>query len=161
MPFFCRLKYLHRVIKECLRLFPPIPLTGRQCYAESKVCGRTIPAGATILLNILSAHRDPKYWDQPDRFDPDRFLPENCKDRHPCAYVPFSIGSRNCIGATYAMNNMATFLATTLRTYELLPVDDHKDLHSLYDNMTFDFTSRLVGGVRVKFQRRVARASTN
>lgn len=148
------LKYIERVVKECLRMFPPIPFTGRQCYAETKLCGHTIPAGTAIGINIFGAHRDPQHWDNPDSFDPDRFLPERCKDRHPCAYIPFSTGLRNCIGGRYAMYNLTTFVATTLRTYRLLPADDHKDVQSLTDNMSFDITAKLVGGVRVKFQRR-------
>ncbi|XP_034256206.1 cytochrome P450 4C1-like [Thrips palmi] len=150
------LKYLDRVIKEVMRMFPPIPITARQCYEETKLCGHTIPAGTTIALNIFSAHRDPMHWDKPEVFDPDRFLPERSKGRHPCAYIPFSTGARNCIGGKYALMNMASFLATTLRAFRLLPVDDHKDLESLAKNMTFDLSSHLVGGTRVRFQRRGA-----
>ncbi|XP_034245657.1 LOW QUALITY PROTEIN: cytochrome P450 4C1-like [Thrips palmi] len=150
-----KLKYLDRVIKEVLRMFPPLPVVARQCYAETELCGNIIPAGCTVGVVIYTAHRDPKYWDKPEVFDPDRFLPENCKDRHPYAYIPFSTGPRNCIGGKYAMMSMATFLATTLRAFKVLPVDDHKDLQSLADNMTFHVTARLVGGVRLKFQARV------
>ncbi|XP_034236736.1 cytochrome P450 4c21-like [Thrips palmi] len=152
-----KLKYLDRVIKEIMRMFPPVPFTGRQCYEETKLCGHTIPAGSTIGINIFGAHRDPKHWDKPDEFDPDRFLPENCKDRHPCAYIPFSTGPRHCIGGKYAMMNMTTILATALRAFKVLPVDDHKDLQSLADNMTFGVSSHLVGGVRVKFEAREPR----
>lgn len=56
------------------------------------------PKGSHILLHILDAHKDPNFWSDPEKFDPDRFLPDNVKDRHPFSYIPFSAGPRNCIG---------------------------------------------------------------
>lgn len=59
----------------------------------------TIPAGTLILLAFHNLHRDPKVWGpEPDKFNPDHFLPEKAKDRHPYSYLPFSGGPRNCIG---------------------------------------------------------------
>ncbi|XP_034240622.1 cytochrome P450 4C1-like [Thrips palmi] len=153
------LQYLNRVIKEVMRMFPTIPFVARHCHKETTLCGHTIPANTIIGISIFSAHRDPRHWDRPEQFDPDRFLPERSKDRHPCAYMPFSMGPRKCIGGRYAMMNMTTFLATALRDLEVLPVGDHKDLQSLIDNMTFDISSHLVGGTRVRFRRRSAKAA--
>lgn len=57
-----------------------------------------IPAGTNIAAHLFEVHRNPKIWPRPDVYDPDRFLPERIKDRHPFSYVPFSAGPRNCIG---------------------------------------------------------------
>ena len=57
-----------------------------------------IPKGTTVQMHIMSIHRDPNHWQNPDKFDPDRFLPEQSCGRHPFSYLPFSAGQRNCIG---------------------------------------------------------------
>lgn len=66
--------------------------------------GRTIPSGCGILIHIYDAHRDTRFYSEPEKFNPDRFLPENSKGRHPFAYIPFSAGLRNCIGNYIHLN---------------------------------------------------------
>ncbi len=60
--------------------------------------GYTFPAGVEVVINAYGVHRDPRHWKDPEIFNPERFLPENVVGRHPYAFVPFSGGSRNCIG---------------------------------------------------------------
>lgn len=93
------LNYLECVIKEAMRLYPSLPLIGRLSDEEIITKdGLVIPKNSDIALSIFNIHRNEKCWPEPTRFDPDRFLPENSAGRHPFAFVPFSVGTRNCIG---------------------------------------------------------------
>ncbi|KAK3908374.1 Cytochrome P450 4C1 [Frankliniella fusca] len=149
-----RLEYTERFIKETMRVFPPTPFVARQVHRDTELASYKLPAGTTLLLNIFGAHRDPEHWPDPLVFDPDRFLGERSAGRHPCAYLPFSAGARNCIGMRYAMMNMKTFLATVLREWRVERADDpYTDMHHL--PLTFDISLRIVGGTRVVFRRRV------
>lgn len=87
-----------RCIKESLRLYPPVPAISRCTSEDIKTKFGVIPEGAAMIIHIYDLHRNPKFWPNPDVFDPSRHLPENCIGRHPFAYIPFSAGPRNCIG---------------------------------------------------------------
>lgn len=114
------LKYLECCIKEALRLYPPVPFVARKLsedtiirnrVARRKACikisvyvwiitdGYELPANTSIVLSTFNLHRDPEHFPDPEVYKPERFFPENSHGRHPFAYVPFSAGARNCIGA--------------------------------------------------------------
>lgn len=89
------MKYIELCIKETLRLYPPVLFIARQNTEEFKIKGKTIPSGTTCLVLFYQLHRDPKYFPNPEVYDPDRFSNENITHRHAFAFTPFSAGPRN------------------------------------------------------------------
>jgi cytochrome P450 len=94
-----------------MRLYPPPWITARVALRDDEIDGHQIPAGATILLSQYVTQRDPKLWDDPSRFDPDRFLPERSAGRHRYAYYPFGGGPRQCIGNAFSIMEAQIILA--------------------------------------------------
>ncbi|XP_078527734.1 cytochrome P450 4B1-like [Lissotriton helveticus] len=117
-----KMTYTTMCIKECLRLYPPVPAISRSLSKPMTFFdGRTLPEGFVAFVSIYSIHRNPTVWKDPEVFDPLRFSPENSCDRHSHAFVPFAAGPRNCIGQNFAMNEMKVALALTLLRFEILP----------------------------------------
>ncbi|XP_076255638.1 cytochrome P450 4C1-like isoform X1 [Rhynchophorus ferrugineus] len=113
------LQYTERVIKETLRLFPVGAFFVRSVTEDTDVGDFVIPKFSTVYFGVVYIHRNAKYWPNPLNFDPDRFLPEEVAKRHPCCYIPFSYGPRNCIGKNYAMMNMKVLVSTVLRKFKI------------------------------------------
>lgn len=94
-----KLVYMDMVIKETLRLVPSVPNLARKTTAEIELDGYKIAPGTDIHISPLACHRNEEQWGpNADQFDPDNFLPEKVAERHPFAWMAFSIGIRNCIG---------------------------------------------------------------
>ncbi|MFI9321821.1 cytochrome P450 [Kitasatospora aureofaciens] len=118
-----RLPYITRVLKEAMRLFPAASLVGRRAVEETVIDGYVIPAGAQLVVAPLVTHRHPDHWAEPERFDPDRFLPEAEKARHRYAWFPFGGGPRACIGQHFSMLESVLTLGVLLRDFEVEVVD--------------------------------------
>lgn len=110
-----RLAQTQRVIKEAMRLYPPAPIMARDPRVAFTLDGREIPPGSQILIPIYAVHRHRKVWDDPDCFDPDRFLPAAEAARPRAQYMPFGGGPRVCIGQAFAMMEATVLLATFVR----------------------------------------------
>uniref|UniRef100_A0A182FZU2 Uncharacterized protein n=1 Tax=Anopheles albimanus TaxID=7167 RepID=A0A182FZU2_ANOAL len=127
------MRYLECCIKEGLRLFPSIPVIGRRLTEDVRVDSYTIPAGTTAMIVVYELHRDPAIFPNPDKYDPDRFLPENCLGRHPYAYIPFSAGPRNCIGQKFAILEEKSVISAVLRRFRVEAINRREDVLLLCD----------------------------
>ncbi|XP_026471358.1 cytochrome P450 4C1-like [Ctenocephalides felis] len=128
-----KMQYLERCIKEVLRLYPSVPLISRYNEEPLQLSKHLLPAGQTVHIHIFDLHRDATIYPEPERFDPDRFLPEQCAQRHPFAYIPFSAGPRNCIGQKFVLLEMKSVLSGILRKYTLSPITRPQDITFLLD----------------------------
>jgi cytochrome P450 len=113
-----RLAYTDQVIKETLRLYPPIHVGQRRAAADLKIQGYDVPAGTRIMYSIFLSHRDKAHWQDPESFCPARFDRNVEEKRPPMTYVPFGGGPRNCIGAAFAQVEAKVVLARLLQTFE-------------------------------------------
>lgn len=114
-----QLTYLDQVIKETLRLYPPIHLGQRIAATDIEFQDYSIPAGTRVLYSIYLSHRHKAYWPEPQRFDPERFAPDVVRQRPPYVYLPFGGGARNCIGLAFAQVEAKVVLTRILQKYEL------------------------------------------
>lgn len=113
------LKYAERVLKETMRLLPPVYTLFRQPNADVRLGGYRVPEDALLMLPQWVVHRDEAHYDDPLSFDPDRWRPERARERHPYAYFPFGAGPRSCIGRQFSLVEAKVILAEFLRRYRV------------------------------------------
>jgi cytochrome P450 len=130
------------VFEETLRLYPPAYGQAREAIAADEIHGFHIPAGATVALCQYVTHRHPDFWEEPEQFRPERFLPGRAADRPKFAYFPFGGGPRVCIGNTFALMEGTLVLAAVLQKFRVELVPGHP---VVYDT---PFTLRPKHGVK-------------
>ena len=108
-----------RVVHEALRLCPPAPATSRRAETDVVIGGYRVRAGADVVVSIAALHRDPAAWPDPERFDPDRFLPERSGGRSRWQFLPFGGGPRSCIGEHFAIVEATLAVAAVVRRVRL------------------------------------------
>ena len=126
------LVYLHAIVKETLRLYPPSPLSvPHEAMEDCHVCGYYVPKGTRLLVNVWKLHRDPRIWEDPEKFLPERFLTSHASidasGQH-FEFIPFGSGRRACPGYTFALQVSYLALARLLQGFEFttpsnMPVD--------------------------------------
>jgi cytochrome P450 len=111
------LPYTQAVVNETLRLYPPAYVTGREAIRSTTIAGVRIPKRHIVLISMYTTHRDPRFFPEPDAFRPERWL-DGLEKRLPRGtFIPFGLGSRKCIGASFAMMETVLLLATIARRW--------------------------------------------
>lgn len=147
---------LRAVLEEALRLYPPAPMLSRAAIADDELSGVAIPAGTVVMVSTFVLHRRRGLWDDPDAFDPSRFLGARRERIDRFAYIPFGAGPRVCIGASFAMQEALILLAYLLRAFRFDLVEGHPVMPQ------HRITLRPRGGMKMHVRRRRgAELSTN
>ena len=113
------LRYTEMVVSEAMRLYPPAWALGRLALEDHEVGGYLIPRGSLVLVSQYVMHRDPRFWPEPERFDPGRWTPEAKAARPQFSYFPFGGGPRRCVGEGFAWMEAVLILATLARRWRL------------------------------------------
>ena len=143
-----RLPYLEMVFKESLRLYPPAFGVVREAVNDCEIGGYPIPKGATLAMFQYSVHRDPRFFNRPEEFLPERWEKDFAKTLPRCAYFPFGAGPRLCIGNTFAQAEVPMLLATIAQKFQLKLVPGHRVATAP------SLTLRPLNGIRVTLKKR-------
>jgi cytochrome P450 len=143
-----QLRYVEKVVLESMRLYPPAYAIGRESLTDGELLGYHVPAGTTLLMCQWVVHRDGRFWDEPERFVPERWTDDLFERVPKFAYFPFGGGPRLCIGNTFAMLEMVLLLATIAQRWRFTLLPGHVATPSPA------FTLRPGGGVPAVLARR-------
>ena len=113
---------LRRVIQEALRLYPPVWMLTRHIENDVVIDGYDVAKGTLSLVSPFTIHRNPRYWERPDVFDPDRFLPDAAATHRKGQFLPFGMGKRACVGSNMAMMELTLIVSTLMRSVRFDPL---------------------------------------
>jgi cytochrome P450 len=119
------LPYVERVVTESMRLYPPAWIIGRRAIQPYAIGGYTLPARSILIMSPWIVHRDARYYADPARFDPDRWMPEFKASIPQFAYFPFGGGPRRCIGESFAWMELVLIVATVAQQWRFALVPNH------------------------------------
>lgn len=144
-----RLALVERAFKESLRLYPPVYFLSREAAEPVQIAGFKIPPKSQVFLNPYLTQRDPRWFPEPERFDPQRFTPECEHDRPACAWFPFGAGPRACVGRSLAMLEGTLVLTAILQQFRLRPATGQGE-----PTPEWQLSLHPQGGLRLSVQRR-------
>ena len=122
-----KFRYIRRCLDESLRLWPTVPAFSRRPVADTVLAGKyPMRSQDWALIMLGQVHRDPAVWENPETFDPDRFLPEEIRKRPAHSYKPFGTGMRACIGRQFALHESVLVLARLVHRYDITPDADYR-----------------------------------
>lgn len=119
-----QLRYTEMVIKEAMRLYPPVPMIPRKAAVDTEIGGYLIPAGCVLMMSQWVMHRHPRYFSEPLTFKPERWTDNLEKTLPSCVYFPFGDGPRICVGKSFALMEAVLLLATIAQKFEVKLVPD-------------------------------------
>lgn len=134
-----KLPYLDAVISETLRCYPPALALSREASEDYHIpeYNYTIKKGQAISIPIYSIHYNPEYYKNPDKFDPERFMPENRHSIVPYTYLPFGGGPRNCIGMRFALSEIKLGLSQIINKFQICKINQNDQYKLKIENSLF------------------------
>jgi len=120
------LTYTTLCIKEAMRLYPPVFGFARKTSRDILAGKCLLPAGTNVRIDVYQIHHNASIWENPMEFNPLRFQPSNMENRSPYDYIPFSAGSRNCIGQNFAMNEMKVVIGSIISRFQVSLDQEHE-----------------------------------
>ena len=142
-------KYLESVIKESLRMHPPVPIFAREVEENMIIDGQFVPKNSEINIFAMMIHHNPEYWEDPYSFIPERFEDDEFARRNPYSYIPFSAGPRNCIGQKFAMIEEKMLLYSIMKAFCVESMQNDDEIQGV-----MDIIHKSVNGIMMKFSER-------
>lgn len=132
------LPYTLQVVKEVLRMFPAAPFYARDAISDTEIAGTAVPARTTVMLSPYWTHRHPDFWDDPDRFDPDRWGGRREADMHSHQYHPFAAGPRICIGNSFSLLESHLLLAVLAHRFSPRLAEGARPRWHMHGTLSFE-----------------------